>query len=115
MDVAFLGASQIDRYGNLNSTVIGDYDDPAVRLGLVAPSGQTRHERAVTQVLAIRVELDPARGQQLNGTAWRGQQCAGAEVGPPFQHAEDRSRGVDSCSHPLALFPAGSGPPSAAA
>lgn len=32
IDVGFLGGAQIDRYGNLNSTVIGDYDDPNVRL-----------------------------------------------------------------------------------
>jgi glutaconate CoA-transferase subunit B len=32
IDVGFLGAAQIDRYGNLNSTVIGDYDEPTVRL-----------------------------------------------------------------------------------
>ena len=32
IDVGFLGAAQIDRHGNLNSTVIGDYDRPAVRL-----------------------------------------------------------------------------------
>src|SRR5256714_7458947 len=32
IDVAFLGAAQIDRYANLNSTVIGDYDHPKVRL-----------------------------------------------------------------------------------
>src|SRR5919205_1659369 len=32
IDVGFLGAAQIDRFGNLNSTVIGDYDDPATRL-----------------------------------------------------------------------------------
>ena len=30
--VGFLGAAQIDRRGNLNSTVIGDYDRPKVRL-----------------------------------------------------------------------------------
>jgi glutaconate CoA-transferase subunit B len=30
--VGFLGAAQIDRHGNLNSTVIGDYDSPKVRL-----------------------------------------------------------------------------------
>ena len=28
IDVGFLGAAQIDRHGNLNSTVIGDYDAP---------------------------------------------------------------------------------------
>jgi len=32
VDVGFLGAAQIDRFGNLNSTVIGDYSQPAVRL-----------------------------------------------------------------------------------
>ena len=32
VDIGFLGAAQIDRYGNLNSTVIGDYASPAVRL-----------------------------------------------------------------------------------
>src|SRR3954451_9449577 len=30
--VGFLGAAQVDRRGNLNSTVIGDYDRPKVRL-----------------------------------------------------------------------------------
>jgi glutaconate CoA-transferase, subunit B len=32
IDVGFLSAAQIDRYGNLNSTVIGDYEHPKVRL-----------------------------------------------------------------------------------
>jgi len=32
IDVAFLGAAQVDRYANLNSTVIGDYDAPRTRL-----------------------------------------------------------------------------------
>jgi glutaconate CoA-transferase, subunit B len=32
IDVGFLGAAQIDRHGNLNSTVIGDYERPDVRL-----------------------------------------------------------------------------------
>ncbi|MGI8754107.1 MAG: CoA-transferase subunit beta [Acidimicrobiales bacterium] len=30
--VGFLGGAQIDRFANLNSTVIGDYDEPTVRL-----------------------------------------------------------------------------------
>ncbi len=30
--VGFLGAAQIDRYGNINSTVIGPYEKPEVRL-----------------------------------------------------------------------------------
>jgi glutaconate CoA-transferase subunit B len=32
IDVGFLGAAQIDRLGNLNSTVIGEYERPKVRL-----------------------------------------------------------------------------------
>jgi glutaconate CoA-transferase subunit B len=32
IDVAFLGAAQVDRFANLNSTVIGDYDAPRTRL-----------------------------------------------------------------------------------
>jgi glutaconate CoA-transferase subunit B len=32
IDIGFLGAAQIDRHGNLNSTVIGDYAAPTVRL-----------------------------------------------------------------------------------
>jgi glutaconate CoA-transferase subunit B len=32
IDVAFLGAAQVDRHGNLNSTVIGDYESPKTRL-----------------------------------------------------------------------------------
>jgi glutaconate CoA-transferase, subunit B len=32
IDVGFLSGAQIDRFGNLNTTVIGEYDEPEVRL-----------------------------------------------------------------------------------
>src|SRR5246127_1227596 len=32
IQVAFLGAAQVDRFANLNSTVIGDYEHPTTRL-----------------------------------------------------------------------------------
>src|SRR3990172_717398 len=32
VDVGFIGGAQIDKYGNLNTTVIGDYRSPKVRL-----------------------------------------------------------------------------------
>ncbi len=32
IDVGFLGAAQIDRFGNINTTVIGDYNHPKTRL-----------------------------------------------------------------------------------
>jgi len=32
IDIGFLGAAQLDRYANINTTVVGDYDRPKVRL-----------------------------------------------------------------------------------
>jgi len=32
VDVGFLGGAQVDKYGNINATVIGDYTHPKVRL-----------------------------------------------------------------------------------
>jgi len=32
VDVGFLGAAQVDKHGNLNSSVVGDYANPKVRL-----------------------------------------------------------------------------------
>ncbi len=32
VDIGFMGGAQIDRYGNLNSSFIGDADDPKIRL-----------------------------------------------------------------------------------
>ena len=32
IDIGFLGAAEVDRYGNLNSTAVGDYRRPKVRL-----------------------------------------------------------------------------------
>lgn len=32
VDLGFLGGAQIDQYGNLNSSFIGNFDDPKIRL-----------------------------------------------------------------------------------
>jgi glutaconate CoA-transferase, subunit B len=56
IDVGFLGAAQIDRHGNLNSTVIGDYDHPKVRL----PGGGGAPEIA-TSVRDVFVMLRQSR------------------------------------------------------
>ena len=44
VQVAFLGAAQVDRHANLNSTVIGDYDHPRTRL---PGAGGARRSRRV--------------------------------------------------------------------
>ena len=32
LEVGFVGGAQVDRFGNLNSSVVGSYDKPQVRL-----------------------------------------------------------------------------------
>ena len=49
IDVSFLGAAQIDRHGNLNSTVIGDYDRPegaAARAAAARPRSRSASTRS---------------------------------------------------------------------
>lgn len=52
VDVGFLGAAQVDRFGNLNSTVIGAYDQPTVRLpGAGGAPEIATHARSVLVVM----------------------------------------------------------------
>jgi glutaconate CoA-transferase subunit B len=52
VDVGFLGAAQIDRFGNLNTTVVGDYAKPATRLpGAGGAPEIARHARQTFVVL----------------------------------------------------------------
>lgn len=52
VDVGFLGAAQIDRHGNINTTVIGDYAHPKVRLpGSGGANEIAMHSRQVFVVM----------------------------------------------------------------
>lgn len=51
IDVGFLGGAQIDRFGNINSTVIGPYDRPTVRLP--GAGGAPEIARCVERVLIV--------------------------------------------------------------
>ena len=70
IDVGFLGAAQIDRFGNLNSTVIGDYATPKVRL----PGGGGAPEIAtsVSQVFVMLRQSPRAFVEQLDFKTSRG-------------------------------------------
>ena len=70
IDVGFLGAAQIDRHGNLNSTVIGNYATPKVRL----PGGGGAPEIAtsVTDVFVMLRQSPRAFVEQLDFKTSRG-------------------------------------------
>ena len=70
IDIGFLGAAQIDRHGNLNSTVIGDYAKPTVRL----PGGGGAPEIAtsVSDVFVMLRQTRRAFVEQLDFKTSRG-------------------------------------------
>jgi glutaconate CoA-transferase subunit B len=85
VDVGFLGAAQIDRYGNLNSTVIGDYRKPRVRLP--GAGGAPEIATYAREVLIImkqsarsfveRLDFRTSCGYLEGGGARRAQRCPG--------------------------------------
>jgi glutaconate CoA-transferase subunit B len=89
IDVGFLGGAQIDRYGNINSTAIGDYQRPAVRLSgsggsadAAALAGRTilmaRHEK---RRFPERVDYRTSPGWLAGGDSRRAAGL-GADNGP---------------------------------
>ena len=58
IDVGFLGAAQIDRFGNLNTSVIGQYSAPKVRL---PGSGGACEVASLSKSLVLVMPLDRRR------------------------------------------------------
>ena len=80
IDVGFLGAAQIDRYGNLNSTVIGGYDKPKTRLpGSGGATEIAAHARQVFIVMkATRRSFVEKLDFQTSGGRFAGRAASGA-------------------------------------
>jgi len=56
IDIGFLGAAQIDRFANINSTVVGDYRSPKVRL---PGAGGAPHIAAHAREIVVIVRHTP--------------------------------------------------------
>jgi len=85
IDVGFLSAAQIDKYANLNSTVIGPYGRPRVRLPgaggapeIASAAGEVlvmlRHQR---RTFVERVDFLTSVGFGRNGGSWSRSASAG--------------------------------------
>jgi glutaconate CoA-transferase subunit B len=84
IEVGFLGAAQVDRYGNLNTTVIGSYDHPRVRLpGSGGAAEIAIHARRTIVVATLGVRAFPAAVDFVTspGHRYRGQ--SRRELGMP--------------------------------
>lgn len=77
IDFAFLGAAQIDRFGNINTTVIGDYQHPKTRLpgsgGAAEIANLADHVLIITRLspraFVERVEFITSAGYLTGGDA----------------------------------------------
>src|SRR6266700_2789354 len=81
IEVGFLGGAQVDRYGNINTTVIGSYERPAVRL----PGSGGAAEIAVhARRTLIVAKLNPrAFPEQVDFVTSPGRGRGGRELGMP--------------------------------
>ena len=85
VDVGFLGAAQIDRHGNLNSTVIGSYAKPRTRLpGAGGATEIAAHARQVFIVMkASPRSFVSALDFRTSGGHFEGRGESGARGGGP--------------------------------
>jgi glutaconate CoA-transferase subunit B len=84
IEVGFLGGAQVDRWGNINTTVIGEYAHPKVRL---PGSGGASEIAAHAQRTIVMAKLDPrAFPEQVDFLTSPGHRCRGRprrELGLP--------------------------------
>ncbi len=87
-DVAFLGGAQIDQFANINSTVIGDYEHPKVRLpGSGGANDMASHAKRVLIIAQHEKRRFPARCDYITSPGYidgpEGRNKAGLPVAYP--------------------------------
>ncbi len=75
IEVGFLGGAQVDRWGNINTTVVGSYDAPTVRLpGSGGAAEIAVHARRTLIISALSPRAFPAEVDFITSP---GQRCRG--------------------------------------
>ncbi len=88
IDIGFLGAAQIDRFGNLNSTVIGPYEKPKTRLpGAGGATEIAAHAREV--FIVMKASPSELREEDRLPDEWR-----------PLPRPRGERRGRQGSHHP---------------
>jgi len=84
IEVGFLGGAQVDQYGNLNTTVIGSYRHPAVRLpGSGGAAEIAIHARRTLVVSKLSARTFPARVDFVTSPGMRRDGVTRHELGMP--------------------------------
>src|SRR5437016_5761895 len=84
IEVGFLGGAQVDQYGNLNTTVIGSYQHPAVRLpGSGGAAEIAIHARRTLVVSKLSARTFPARVDFVTSPGMRRDDVTRHELGMP--------------------------------
>lgn len=88
-DVAFLGAAQIDQFANLNSTVIGPYDRPTVRLpGSGGANDMASHAKKVLVIARHEKRRFPARCDYITSPGYIDGPDGRKNAGLPVRYPE---------------------------
>ena len=84
IEVGFLGGAQVDRYGNINTTVIGPYERPAVRLpGSGGAAEIAVHAQRTLIVAKLSPRAFPARVDFVTSPGQRCGERSRRELGMP--------------------------------
>ena len=84
IEVGFLGGAQVDRYGNINTTVVGSYERPAVRLpGSGGAAEIAIHARRLLIVSKLSLRAFPERVDFITSPGQRHDGVPRAELGMP--------------------------------